>query len=88
LAAVNDVCSSQRPLSSLSLLLCHSKAETARIVLFDELNSGLFERCLDPDHCRNIAGDWAMTFFDALNRGRSDTASNAFFFAAAAAGAT
>jgi hypothetical protein len=35
--------------SSLSLLLCHPKAETARRVIIDELNSGLFERCLDPE---------------------------------------
>jgi hypothetical protein len=35
--------------SSLSLLLCQPKPETARLVIFDELNSSLFERCLDFD---------------------------------------
>jgi len=57
---------------SLSLPLCHPKAEAAHLVIIDELNSGLFERCLDPDQCRNIAGNWPMAFFYALNRGRPD----------------
>jgi hypothetical protein len=70
-----DASGSERPrlLSSLSLLLCHPKAETAHLVIINELNSGLFERCLDPDQCRNIAGNWLMTFFYALNRGRPHT---------------
>jgi hypothetical protein len=34
--------------SSPSLLLCHPKPETARLVILDELNSSLFKRCLDP----------------------------------------
>jgi hypothetical protein len=33
--------------SSLSFLFCHPKPETARLVLIDELNAGLFERCLN-----------------------------------------
>ena len=36
-----------RTKSSLSLLLCHPKAEAARLVVIDELDSGLFERCLN-----------------------------------------
>ena len=27
---------------------------------------------LEPDQCRNIAGNWPMAFFYALNRGRPD----------------
>jgi hypothetical protein len=61
-----------RLLSPLSLLLRHSKAEPADLVILNELNSGMFERYLDPDQCRNIAGDWATAFFDPLNRGRPD----------------
>jgi len=59
-------------MSSLSFLLCHPQPETAHLVIIDELNSGLFERCLDPDQCGNIAGNWPITFFYALNRGRPD----------------
>jgi hypothetical protein len=59
-------------LLSLSLLLCHPKAEAAHLVIIDELNSGLLERCLNPDQCQNIAGNWPMAFFYALNRGRPD----------------
>jgi hypothetical protein len=33
--------------SSLSLFLCHPKAEAARLVVIDELDSGLFERRLN-----------------------------------------
>jgi hypothetical protein len=35
-------------LSSLSLLFCHPKAETAHLIIIDKLNSSLFERCLEP----------------------------------------
>lgn len=61
-----------RFLSSPSLCLCHPKSETALLVIIEELNSGLFERCLDADQCRNIASNWPMAFFYALNRGRPD----------------
>jgi hypothetical protein len=59
--------------SSLSHLLCHPQAETAHLVIRDELNSCLFERYLDSNQRRNIACNWPMAFFDALNRGRPDS---------------
>jgi hypothetical protein len=42
-------------LSSLSFLLCHPNAKTAYRVVIDELNSSLFERCLNFDQSRDIA---------------------------------
>jgi hypothetical protein len=33
--------------SSLSLLLCQPKSEAAHLVIIDELNPSLFERCLN-----------------------------------------
>jgi len=47
--------SSQSLRSPLSLFLCHPKPEAARLVIVDELNSSLFERCLDLEQSRNIA---------------------------------
>jgi hypothetical protein len=38
----------EHPQSS-PLLLCHPKSEAARLVVIDELNSRLFERCLNPN---------------------------------------
>jgi hypothetical protein len=52
------------PRSSLSFLFCHPKPETARLVLINELNAGLFERCLNFQQSRNIAHKWS---FLALN---------------------
>jgi hypothetical protein len=54
---------------SFSLFLCQAKAEAAVLVIIDELDSGFFERCLDPNHCRNIACDCLTAFFYPLNRG-------------------
>jgi hypothetical protein len=57
----------------LSFPLCHAKAEAAQLVIIDELDSGLFERCLDPNHCRNIASHCLVTFY-SRRYGLRDTA--------------
>ena len=57
----------------LSFPLCHAKAEAAQLVIIDELDSGLFERCLDPNHCRNIASHCLVTFYSG-RYGLRDTA--------------
>jgi hypothetical protein len=39
--------SGAQPLSSLSLALCHPNSEATRLVVIDEMDSGLFERRLN-----------------------------------------
>jgi hypothetical protein len=50
-----------KPASSFALL--EAKPVSPVLVIIDELNSSLFERCLDPDQCRNIACDCLTAFF-------------------------
>jgi hypothetical protein len=47
------------------VIVCASSSEgrIPALVIIDELNSSLFERCLDPDQCRNIACDCLTAFF-------------------------
>ena len=56
-----------KPASSFALLLCQAQAVSPVLVIIDELDSGLFERCLDPDQYRNTACDCLTAFFYPLN---------------------
>jgi len=37
----------------------------------------VLEGFLYPDQCRNVASDWVLAFFDALDRGRPDSIATA-----------
>jgi hypothetical protein len=59
--------------SSPPLIFCHPNTEAACLVFLGEQNPSVLKGCAEPDQCRNVAGDWVLAFFDALNRGRADS---------------
>jgi hypothetical protein len=53
--------------SSLSLLLCHPNSEATCLVVIDEVDTGLFERCLNFQESRNISRKGPLLAFNAPN---------------------
>jgi hypothetical protein len=65
--------SSMSSVSSLPLPpLSQPKADTSRLIIVDEQNSGIFERCLNSHYCRNVTRYRPITLLNALNRGGPD----------------
>jgi hypothetical protein len=60
--------------SSLPLplpLLSQPKADTSRLIVVDEQNSSIFERCLNSHYCRNVTRYRPITLLNG-NRGGPD----------------
>ena len=55
---------------SAFFLLPEANAYSARWIIIEELDPGLFKRGSDPHHGRNIAHDRTAALFNAVNSGR------------------
>ena len=56
---------------SAFFLLPEANAYSARWIIIEELDPGLFKGGLNPHQGRYITANWAVAFFDTLDCGRS-----------------